>query len=427
METTLQAKTSVLIVFLIVLMGFSTTAQVLWYGDPDKNYLESFYRLSRESGEVGTVNTTIDPQYGKVWVLNKPVGDKRCEFARTEGKSNSYTPKEGDMLYVGWRMKSTIVGNNNPGYAVFQWKSDPPERQNYPFSMVYNGKKLSLDAYDASTTSCQSCKREVVLEKDLPENTWVSIVIGVKVSRNENIGYLEVWIDGVKQNLLGGSQRFMHRTLDDSGNYCKWGAYGGGAIPYDVSTYLDEMRIGTTLASVLQPLVGTLPNQVPIVKLISPINNQEFELGESIPLSATASDKDGSIDKVNFKVNGSYYSNDRTAPYAGSFIPTEAGIYKIAARAFDLEGESTEVEVIVVVKEQVVTSINNVVNHEFTIYPNPSDKGVFQLTKSGEWKVFSYHGHHLISGSGSFIDLSDYNKGVYFLKMDNETFKIVSH
>lgn len=407
----------------------STHAQVLWYGDPNLNYLESFYRLSREPGEVGTVNTTTDPVYGKVWVLNKPVGDKRCEFARTEGKTNSYTPKEGDMLYVGWRMKSTIVGNNNPGFAVFQWKSDPPEQQNYPFSIVYNGNKITLDAYDVRKpgSTCQSCVREVVIEKDLPENTWMSIVIGVKVSRDEKIGYLEVWINGVQQDLPGGSKRFMHRTLDDSGNYLKWGAYGGGAIPYDVSTYLDEMRLGTTYASVATPLgyVTTPVNKLPTVAITSPANNAVFEVGETITLSATASDSDGSIDRVNFKLDDGYFSNDRTAPYTGAFTPTTAGTYKIAAKAFDDKDESTEVFVTITVKEGKITSVEDQEMASLSIYPNPSKSGLFQLQKEVAWEVFSAEGQLLKSGVNTSIDLTNEATGMYFVKCNNTIYSLL--
>lgn len=337
--------------FLLLIIGYAQ-AQVLWYGDPNRNYKDSFYRLSRESGETGTVTTTNDANHGKVWVINKPYGEKRCELARTEGTVNSYTPKEGDMLYLGWRMKVEIAGASNPsGFAVFQWKSTNTHSQNYPFIFGYSGNSVSMSAYDAGTGS-QSSRQEKLCSKFVGEGNWVSIVVAVKVSRNENIGYLECWYDGVKQTMPGGGTRFKHRTLDDNGNYCKWGAYNEASRYFDITVSFDEMRFGTTLASVQDPLGGNIvENNPPTVSVTAPANNATFTLGETISLAANASDSDGSVTKVNFKIDGGYHSTDISAEYTGSFTPTTAGSYSIAAKAFDNDGGETEKSITIHVVE----------------------------------------------------------------------------
>ncbi|GAA4272456.1 hypothetical protein GCM10022258_17500 [Aquimarina gracilis] len=105
---------------------------------------------------------------------------------------------------------------------------------------------------------------------------------------------------------------------------------------------------------------GTDPteNTPPTVSLTNPSqNNQEYLLGETISLSANASDAEGSIEKVNFKVNGSYFKQDRSAPYSVTWTPTAAGTYTIGARAFEdgQEGLSTEVSRTVIIKEETIT------------------------------------------------------------------------
>ncbi|MEW7289617.1 Ig-like domain-containing protein [Aquimarina sp. 2304DJ70-9] len=95
-------------------------------------------------------------------------------------------------------------------------------------------------------------------------------------------------------------------------------------------------------------------NTPPSVSLTNPSqNNQEYQLGETISLSANASDSEGSIEKVNFKINGSYFKQDRTAPYTVSWTPTVAGTYTIGARAFEAsqQGLATEVSRTVVIKD----------------------------------------------------------------------------
>lgn len=217
---------------------------IIWYGDTDKDYLDSFYRLSKESGENASVSVTNVSGQGKVWKVNKPAGSKRAELARTNG----WIPSEGEKVYIGWKMKVNIAGSENPdGYAVYQLKSESPHSQNYPISMGYNGNKLTVDAYNAGSGS-QASRRRTLCEKNVSENSWVYIVLGIKFSHNANIGYVEVWLNGQKQNLLNdnSNKQAKHRTLDDNGNYCKWGAYNEESRRFNITTHLDEMRVAKT-------------------------------------------------------------------------------------------------------------------------------------------------------------------------------------
>lgn len=59
------------------------------------------------------------------------------------------------------------------------------------------------------------------------------------------------------------------------------------------------------------------------------------------------------------------------------------------------------------------------------VYPNPSQNGVFYLTESLEWKIYSVEGYIIKSGEGEEIDLSSFNNGTYFLKSGNEVKMLV--
>lgn len=91
-------------------------------------------------------------------------------------------------------------------------------------------------------------------------------------------------------------------------------------------------------------------NSAPQVTITSPQDGAIFEVGTSIALEAIASDSDGNINKVNFKLNDRFYKQDSRQPYQNSFTPTQPGTYKIAARAFDNEGLATEVFVNIIVE-----------------------------------------------------------------------------
>ncbi|MFD2787704.1 Ig-like domain-containing protein [Hymenobacter rubripertinctus] len=100
---------------------------------------------------------------------------------------------------------------------------------------------------------------------------------------------------------------------------------------------------------------GSTPpvNQPPTVSLTSPAsNNQEYVLGTTITLAATAADPDGSIQQVSFKINGTFYQQDTSAPYSVMWTPPATGTYTVTARAIEAGAQAlaTEVSRTVIVK-----------------------------------------------------------------------------
>jgi Bacterial Ig domain/Secretion system C-terminal sorting domain len=98
---------------------------------------------------------------------------------------------------------------------------------------------------------------------------------------------------------------------------------------------------------------GTPTNQPPVVSLTSPAaNNQEYVLGTTITLAATASDPDGTLQQVSFKINGAVYQQDNTAPYSAAWTPAAVGTYTVAARAIEAgqQGLATEVSRTVIIR-----------------------------------------------------------------------------
>jgi Polysaccharide lyase len=223
-----------------------------WAAYPSSDYRESFYRLSTETGETASVSKVNDATYGDVFAVNKPSGSKRAELSRTEpsqGTKPDYVPAEGDLVYIGWRQKINIAGNTFPsgGFAVFQNKSNDPHSQNYPFLMGYDGKTLTLTKY-VSGSGSQESRGTKIWSKAVSENSWATIVLGVKFSKNSSTGYIQLWHNGSAQDLVGddSSRKVFHRTLDDNGNYFKWGAYNETSRNFNITNYLTNMKIATT-------------------------------------------------------------------------------------------------------------------------------------------------------------------------------------
>lgn len=99
---------------------------------------------------------------------------------------------------------------------------------------------------------------------------------------------------------------------------------------------VDEMR-----------LIGDM-NEAPLVAVTQPVNNLVIAEGTSISMAATASDPDGSVTSVAFKVNGTTVATDNTAPYNGTVSGLSPGNNIITASGFDNrngEGLSPEITI----------------------------------------------------------------------------------
>ncbi len=81
------------------------------------------------------------------------------------------------------------------------------------------------------------------------------------------------------------------------------------------------------------PCNGTPANQPPTVTLGVPTG--PFTAPADVPLTATASDPDGTISKVEFYRNGLLVNTDTSAPYAYTLTSLPAGSYTVQAKAYD--------------------------------------------------------------------------------------------
>ena len=79
----------------------------------------------------------------------------------------------------------------------------------------------------------------------------------------------------------------------------------------------------------------------PEVTLTSPSSGTSFELSTPVTVSATATDKDGSISSVSFYANGNSIGSDNSSPYSIVWNPTTTGSYSITAIATDNENNKT--------------------------------------------------------------------------------------
>src|SRR5690606_35645876 len=76
-------------------------------------------------------------------------------------------------------------------------------------------------------------------------------------------------------------------------------------------------------------------NKLPLVQLTAPQQNAKFNRGATVSLSASASDSDGSITKVEFYAGSTLLGQDTSSPYSYSWTNVPAGTYNLTAKAYD--------------------------------------------------------------------------------------------
>ncbi len=85
----------------------------------------------------------------------------------------------------------------------------------------------------------------------------------------------------------------------------------------------------------------TIPNEAPTVNITSPADGATFNAGNSIAITASASDTDGAISKVEFFNGGTKLGEDSTSPYSYNWNNVTSGSYTLTAKATDNEGAAT--------------------------------------------------------------------------------------
>lgn len=194
--------------------------------------------------------------------------------------------------------------------------------------------------------------------------------------------------------------------------------------------YLMETGSGSAQPLYLQIIdLGITSNTAPTVSFVNPsTDNQEFNLGETITLKVDASDDEGDIEKVNFKINGGFYKLVGDPPFQTDWTPTTAGTYTIGARAFEAEqdGLDTEISKTVIIKENVLSVVDlDTPLSNGKVYPNPIQNNKLFIqgmpVKPGILKVVDLGGKVLleknITTKNEQLDVTNLQKGIYILRI----------
>ena len=107
----------------------------------------------------------------------------------------------------------------------------------------------------------------------------------------------------------------------------------------------DNQKLKIPNAALTSGEIGETSNQSPVVNITSPENDEQFTAPASIGMTATASDPDGSVTKVEFYHGTTKLGEDLTSPYAFTWNNLSAGSYTVDVKATDNEGATATASV----------------------------------------------------------------------------------
>lgn len=143
----------------------------------------------------------------------------------------------------------------------------------------------------------------------------------------------------LKLGNVPSSSRFSVRWFDPVGGWTQVGTVASVEGGQDVS-------IGMPTDGHQQDWIALVklvddPNEAPSAVLLIDSSEDSLTLGESLRLSAKASDRDGTVRQVVFMVDGEALQVVESAPYQLRWTPTAAGSYQVGVRAYDDQGSFT--------------------------------------------------------------------------------------
>lgn len=107
---------------------------------------------------------------------------------------------------------------------------------------------------------------------------------------------------------------------------------------YALTARVTDNRGASKTSNLATVTVKPAPNSVPTVSLTAPAGSQTYAAPATIPLSATATDSNGSIRQVAFYANGTFIGAKTTPPYTIDWPNVPAGSYSLTAVATDNAG-----------------------------------------------------------------------------------------
>ena len=219
---------------------------------------------------------------------------------------------------MGWMQTRSLYSNTCGSFVMKAF--------DYGFE-ICNGNLL---ARIGSGTNWNTYAMRTLSSADL--NVWKHVAMTF------NGTTVRLFLDGVEVNSATGTHGSNNNPLL-FGRWTPASEYWNGLID-EVRLYSRALSASEVQTDMNAPVSGGSTNQAPSATLTAPANGASFTAPATVALTATASDSDGSVARVDFYNGSSLLGSDTTAPYAFTWSNVAAGTYALRATAVDNAGAS---------------------------------------------------------------------------------------
>jgi Polysaccharide lyase len=171
-------------------------------------------------------------------------GDVEPDTGSQRSEVSGPTFKEGQNLYIRDAIRIPNSNTYSVPWQIIQqlheedWSGSPGMAV-----MLGNRRALKLGSGDSSRTFWQG--------PPLQPDRWYDLIYRVKLSRDPGSGFVEVWLDGVRQRLAGDRSRIYGRTIQTSRTRLKAGIYRSKSSTGTSIVEHDAILVGTSYAAVM--------------------------------------------------------------------------------------------------------------------------------------------------------------------------------
>ena len=250
---------------------------------------------------------------------------------------------ENQLARVEFYQGTTLLGSDSSSPYSFTWSSAP--------AGSYTLTARAFDT-DGAQTNSSAVSITVQAPNQLPSVALTSPANGAAFTAPATVTITASASD--PENRLARVEFYQGSTLlgsDSSSPYSfTWSSAPAGSYTLTARAFDTD---GAQTNSSAVSITVQAPNQLPSVALTSPANGAAFTAPATVTITASASDPENRLARVEFYQGSTLLGSDSSSPYSFTWSSAPPGSYTLTARAFDSDGgQATSAAVTITVSAQ---------------------------------------------------------------------------
>jgi hypothetical protein len=315
------------------LLGTDTSSpySFTWTSVPAGSYTLTAVAFDADGGRTTSLAASITVQPGANGPpsvsLTSPANGATFNAPATIELTASASDPENRLARVEFYRDGMLLGSDSSSPYSFTWSSAP--------AGTYSLTAVAFDSDGAQATSA-AVSITVRGPNQPPTVSITSPANGATFTAPATIPMTASASD--PENRLGRVEFYRNGTLlgsDSSSPYSfTWSSAPAGS--YTLTAVAVDLDGAQATSSAVPVTVNT--NQPPSVTLTAPANGATFTAPATIPMTASASDPENRLARVEFYANGTLLGADSSSPYAFTWSSVPGGSYTLTAKVFDSDG-----------------------------------------------------------------------------------------